>query len=258
MFEIKEGDWRQAIQFLREDKQKLTAIMGGINLHALSEEDATEICTVAKFLVHLDENARIIEKRESPDIIATCFGQTVGIEHTVIVDDKMQRIVNPLKRLFDNAAKLFEEKHPDIKLLANFWLNGRINIKPAERKKTIRQIADFVYGIITKANPDKPEFITEYQITKHSGVSFNYNSGGFSIGDLTEALLLEAILKKDEKVADYLSKSGIGKQWLLIVIGNSSPASFEFEDLQIKTTVQTKFERIYVLEDFNNRIFRIV
>jgi hypothetical protein len=121
------------------------------------------------------------------------------------------------------------------------------------------EISKYVYEIITSGQTiEKPSYIDNIRIMKHSQVSFCYNPGGYVVNNLDKESLENAILKKEPLVEKYQTNSGLQRQWLLIVIGSTSPDSFEFSDSQFKIEMNSKFEKIFLMEDFNAKAWQIL
>lgn len=68
--------------------------------------------------------------------------------------------------------------------------------------------------------------------------------------------LLKIQLKsKDAKISSYKEK-GITTQWLLLVIGSNGESSFEM-NRNLKIEIETEFDKVFILEDFNNRLYEL-
>jgi hypothetical protein len=70
-----------------------------------------------------NDNIEIIEQCESPDFIISVNGMRIGFEHELILNGQNVKQIQSIKNLFNKAAKVFKDKYPDIKILANCWLN---------------------------------------------------------------------------------------------------------------------------------------
>ena len=89
----------------------------------------------------------------------------------------------------------------------------------------------------------------------HSRISISGNLGSWWQKNLTIETLTKAIQKKEKLISKY--KENIDKkQWLLIVIGSNGDSSFLI-DRNIEYKVESKFDKVFILEDFNNRLFEI-
>jgi len=61
------------------------------------------------------------------------------------------------------------------------------------------------------------------------------------------------IQKKEAKFNQYREASGLERQWLLLVSGIGSD-SFNIEDVELCEEIESQFEHIYLLEDFEARV----
>jgi hypothetical protein len=77
------------------------------------------------------------------------------------------------------------------------------------------------------------------------------------VNDIKADDLKKAILKKEVLLNKYKSNTSLDKQWLLVVIGATSPDSFEYGDEPILLGVKSNFDNVYVMEDFNAKIWKI-
>jgi len=68
-------------------------------------------------------------------------------------------------------------------------------------------------------------------------------------------LLEQAIKKKEKKISSYRENSG-NIQWLLIVIGSNGESSYNMNKT-IEVDIKTEFDKVYVLEDFNNKLYEL-
>lgn len=222
----------------------------------LSEQKNLELCQVGKFLTLLeDQNAKIIEQRESPDFIISVDDRKVGLEHEIILNKQNQ--FQSAKNIFRLAAKEFKKRYPGIKVLANCWLTtNSFNYKQKDKKKIIGEIVEYIYGMTQKSVTKIPDFLDDVIISKHSGVSFSVNNYISNIEFLDDLTLSKAIMKKENLIERYISNSQIKEQWLLLVIGQVSPDSYKTDGL-FTTVNNSRFERIYVLEDFQSKKYRV-
>src|SRR5205085_272261 len=111
--------------------------------------------------------------------------------------------------------------------------------------------ADYVYDVLKgESILEKPLYITNVRIQQHKLVSFSSSLGAHWVTYLSEDILIDAINKKESKHEVYLQNTKLHKQWLLIVIDNASADSYEFSDYPFAIEVDSKFEKIFLMEDF--------
>jgi len=217
-----------------------------------------ELYQVGKFISLLDVPSEIVERRESPDFIISYNDEFIGLEHESIKDEKIASDFQSTTALFDAAALVFSERHPDINILATIVLSvDRLEYKKHEKFVLIDIIVDYVFKYLSDNETLKPYFIYYIDVMDHSMVSFNYHHGGHNINQLNGDRLLTAIHKKENKVANYRKNSNIQKQWLLLTIGTYYPDSYEYIDNPSPIEVISDFDRIYLLEDVYGKLWRI-
>ncbi len=249
-------EMREAIEKMKTTKAKLKAIANPFLVPELLEKEVLEVCHLANFIISYDESLKIIEKRESPDFVVEHHGNQIGLEIERLFNlDEVQNIKSK-QDLFKKAAISFEAKHPEIKILANFWLNDGFTFRGNEKGLLIEEITDFTYELISGNKPTYPIYIKDVDIMKHSRVSLNFNEGAYMVDDLPPENLIEAINKKEAKVTEYKANTGFDSQWLLLVSGIGSE-SFGIKDVELPTKIKSQFEHIFLLEDFDARVTKI-
>ena len=225
----------------------------------LSEKQKIEICHVGKFLTLLEGKIEIVERSESPDFIISFNGEMIGLEHERIINTSNKKNIKSKSEFFFNAAKIFKTKYPGYNVLVNFWLEDlKFEWKKNEAPKLWDQIADYIYSQINKDTLGlKPEFIDDILIMNHNKVCFKYNEGPYYVNNIEKKLLFEAIQKKESKLNNYKYNSKLEKQWLLIVIGETSADSYEFEEDHDTIEIKTDYDKIFLMEDFNCKLREI-
>jgi hypothetical protein len=253
MFQFKENNFKERLKIFIEKNDdrhnKVSSIINSFLTGSLSEKEETEIRQVGNFIVVSGENIRLLEKREAPDFIIEQNGKKIGLEVERIFNPDVVQNIKSKKELFDKAAIKFESTFPHVKLLANFWLDDSFTFHGSQKSSLIQEICNFIYEVSSGNAPTSPSYIKEFQIMEHSGVCFNFNAGAYFVKDLPNANLIKAIEKKEEKVAGYISNTGIDSQWLLLVSGIGAE-SFRIDTTEMTNNIKSQFEHIYLLEDF--------
>lgn len=259
MFKIDTDKLKKEIDLVNSQSDLMEQKIGEfLNDSDLSDQKTLELCQVGKFLTLFDnDKIEILDQCESPDFIISVNDIKIGLEHETILNGQKVKQIQSINYLFNQAAKTFEIKYPDIKVLANCWLKkDDFSFRKIERKTIINQIVDYIYGLTQNLNINKPDFIDYIRIMKHSGVSFSFNADISNIESLDNLTLINAIEKKERLIDKYIKNSRIQKHWLLIVIGQLSPDAFEIDKFNYKIA-DSKFERIYLLEDFNAKKYKL-
>lgn len=259
MFQISREDLQAKITHLKEQARSLEVIIGPFLSDELRQKQGIELCQVGKFLTSLDNDPYIVKHSDSPDFVISYNNRLIGLEHErIFIADEVEKIQS-LKKLFDDAARDFEMIYPNHRLLANCWLtDNNFSFRKKETKGLRKAIVDYIYSIVSQKQADKPSFIEEVRVMKHSQVAFCYNAGAHYAKDLDTNTLKKAMLKKDPLVDSYRLNSNLEEQWLLIVTGSASKDSYEVNERLIEKGLKSKFNRVYLLDDFAGNVFRIV
>ena len=86
------------------------------------------------------------------------------------------------------------------------------------------------------------------------GISIRSNSSG---NPISPSIIKQAILKKEEKLEQYIRNCN-SPIWLLLVTGNLKNSSYYIEDTQLLSFfIHSKFDKIYLLEDFKGKLYRL-
>jgi len=240
---------KAAMEKLNEFRNKQRAIVAPFWKEDLLEKEKLEISHIAKFIIVFDESIKIIEKRESPDFIIEYKGTPIGLEIERLFNlDEVAKIKSK-EALFKKAGAVFENKYSGTNVLANFWVIDGYKFTGKE----VEEIADFTYQKIIGANPKNPSYMKEIDVMNHSSVDFNYNEGTYMPMEIPATSLEEAINKKEAKFADYRANTGIDIQWLLLVSSVGSH-SYDFEDFNLEKPIESQYNHIYLLEDFDAKV----
>lgn len=260
MFEFRPNDIIRAYQSFKKQKDILDPIIRPFLVPSLTSKQRIELCHVAKFIMLLDNPANIVMQRDSPDFIISYKGENIGLEVEAIVKPQKVESIKSVEKLFADAAELFKREHLGCTVLANCWLTvNDFKFKKSQVGALKKEIADYIYRKVSNDPTNtKPHFISEVILMKHSDVSFTYNPGTYAVNNLNNEVLDAAIAKKEGKVFNYRINSGLHRQWLLIVIGSTGPHAYEMYPNEISISKTSEFDRIYVMEDFNAVINRIL
>ena len=260
MFEI---DTKNLAESLKQAKEEMDKLGDNVNLiirhllnDSLNKKEVIEICHAGKFITVLGDKIQIKKKTEAPDFIIEYNGKEIGLEVERILNPHEVQNIKSKQELFEKAAKEFESKFPSVKLLANFWLQDGFRFKGNQKNMLTKEIVNFIHELASGNNPPYPIYIENVDLMSHSGVSFNFNEGAYMLSDLPTANLLEAITKKEAKVENYKINSGLDSHWLLLVSGIGSE-SFNIEDVELPQKIESQFEHIYLLEDFDAKVTKI-
>lgn len=230
-----------------------------LNNKKLAKKEILEVCQIGKFVYLIDSNIRIIDKPNppSPDFLIVHDSKLIGLEHTRIISDDANKTLK-VYNLVEYASKIFENKYPNQPVFASIkFRKDEFEFKQSEKKVLATIIADVVYLKLSGDYVELPDFISEIRIRKHSQVSFSYKENNWQPQPLSLAKLEFEIRKKEEKIPFYkLSDIELSEIWLVLLIGSLSSTSFEI-DKGIKYKMDSEFDRVYLMSDFEGFIIRV-
>lgn len=214
-----------------------------------------ELCHVGKFLMFFENEYKIEKLGEEPDFILTSREGRIGLEHQILVDKKSRE----KEGFFDNLCRLAERELKNDKTLPNFLANiyanpffdGKVNNK----QKLVNEICQIVKTYIQTGELLENEIIDAIFSMDHSQISLSPNLGAWWQKEIKGELIKNAVEKKEGKIYNYLNKANI-PQWLLIVIGGVGESSYIFEN-DFDLTIETKFNKVFILEDFSTNLYEI-
>ncbi|SDF56308.1 hypothetical protein [Cellulophaga baltica] len=228
--------------------------------YKLEKKEVLEVCQIGKFVEVIDAEIQIVDKPKppSPDFIISYNGQIIGLEHTQIYSADRSRYLK-IKTLLNNAEKKFREKYQDENLIASISVkNDEFDYKQKDKPKLTENIADYVYWTKNRIEFKLPNFITEITTTKHDQVSFWFDEKNWNNAEyLTRERLHAEILKKEPKIQEYRnSKQNLSEYWLVLMIGSLSSVSYKLNESE-NYKMDSAFNRVYLMTDFDAKIIRI-
>ena len=259
-FEINKDDLKKLIENSKKEKTELGKIIYPIvEKYDLQKKEILEVCQIGKFVYKIDAEIRITEKPQppSPDFIINYNNKQIGLEHTQILTEDASRYFK-IKNLLEYSEQIFESKYPNINVHATISiLNDKLDYKQNEKAELAEKIADFVQLTRMESNFEFPEYITGIRTTRHSQVSFSYKEKNWQAEYLTKDRLKEEILKKETKISGYKkSEFKLAEYWLTLLIGSLSSVSYELNEME-NYEMESKFDRVYLMADFDSKIIRI-
>lgn len=251
-----EESLKQAREVMNTQKSALLNIIKPFLTSDLEKKRQIELAHIAKFILALDKNIVLETMMESPDFVVSQNGKKIGVEIRQFYTKKIESI-GYIQQLFDKASEEFSKRYKDVKILVNFWLQPNFNYKKNDRAMLIDEIVNYVYNKHKNNTATKPNFIEDVDIQKHSDVSFHYNEGGYTQQSLEAEIVLNAVEEKELKVEKYIENSGTEFQWLLLVNGEIGSDSYDTFDFPTIENIESLFEHIFILKDFDIEIIKI-
>ncbi|WP_165760269.1 hypothetical protein, partial [Niastella populi] len=112
-----------------EEKEKVKEILGKYYDELKDKEDSEsmkrkdELMDIARFIIFLKDDVKLISMGESPDFIVEINGEQIGIEHTRVYDKQLVAMISNLEKTFKVVQNDLIAKFPEEKKLFNIQLN---------------------------------------------------------------------------------------------------------------------------------------
>lgn len=220
-----------------------------------NQQKISETCHLGKFLIFFNGELEISKLSEKPDFILTNGQNMIGLEHQIIVDFGPKEREGFYKNIFDKAELDLKADETIPNFLANCYIKPYAKFKINQKEELIEIVKIVIKEyVLTDELMDNP-IIDRIFKSPHSQKSINANLGGWWRKDITTEIIEKAIKKKEDKLAHY-QKNEIIEQWLLLVIGSNGESSYDMDE-KLKFNSETDFDKVYVLEDFNNNLFEL-
>tara|TARA_R110002012_G_scaffold309637_1_gene516789 strand:- start:94 stop:861 length:768 start_codon:yes stop_codon:yes gene_type:complete len=236
--------------------EKINHLVEGLDRFNQSEnQKILELCQVGKFLCTYFPDFNISESREQPDFMITDGSINIGLEHqSIFVDEILQRT-----GFFNNIALLaereFEMESEMPNFLVNCYIKKDISFSNKDKNKILKIFIDVIREFVLNDIVIENNLFDDLMKMPHSQKSINVNFGAYMVPTLDENRLLAAIEKKENKVEKYISNTNC-KQWLLLLIGGVGEHSYYVRN-DIKLNFETTFEKVFLMEDFDNRLYEL-
>lgn len=247
----KQNNFHQAM----EEKIRPWLNLFEIENHPDINKKRIELCQIGKLLVTYFNEFSIKELRESPDFVISNGDIEIGLEHQIIVEDSAKE----KEGFFETICKHVETEIATKTSLRNFAINlyfkKGVDRKLKNKPEITRILTDVVVEKVNNNQLLPNPFVEAVFLMKHNRISINANFGAYMQKHLEESDIIHAIKKKEKKVDEY-RKNTVQNQWLVMVVGQVNESSFEVRtDFNISN--DSKFDRVFVFEDFNNQLFEL-
>ncbi len=260
MFDVSEEDLKRKIAEIDALKELMQEKIKNVDIETFSVEKQSELFYVSKFLCH--EAAYTVEEvTESPDFILRGLELKIGLEVSILVDSKKKQEESFKAKLVKAAQEIFKTKYQTDGFLANVYLKqDRYQFAKSDIPRFALQVAEEIYQFYENSHTeaDDAKFVADVAICKFDEVEFVYNPGGYMVTRGINNHLHKLIAKKETLLHQYFH-SQCDEYWLLVVTTNTSPDSFGIdEESLLQFSASTRFDRLYILEHFKNKLYRIV
>lgn len=221
-----------------------------------NKQKIIELCHVAKFLDILDSESCIKGVSESPDFIIQNKKELIGVELKRFIDIEKREYEGFFETIFLNVEQKLKEENSIPNLLVNCWLHPNINYSLHQKKNYVQLIVHILKEYVRTGVVFQNILIRDIKIMPHKKISL-YPNFGIWVQQYLSNERLQAFIKQKEQhlLAKYKLKWS-HELWLLVIIGGTNASSFKINWLE-SYHVDTKFDRVYILEDFYNNLYQL-
>lgn len=231
-----------------------------LDKYQLKKKHALELCQAGKFMLNIDRSIRIVDMPEppNPDFLFTLNSNLIGLEHTRLVNPIHSPRVYSIQYLLDKAAERFQERFPEHKISASFrFPNDEFDFSRNDQQTIIEIICEYIDKCCRHIYDNKPAFIESVCIMQNRIVSFSFHEHHFYGDKLPPNVVAKTIDVKEEKLHKYYSRNtDISEFWLVMLVGSLSKASYELDEYT-NYQMPSKFDRVYLMADFEETIMRV-
>lgn len=220
-----------------------------------NQKKILEVCHVGKFLMLLGDDIKIDRLFERPDFIIASNQTLIGLEHQIIVDKKSKEYEGFYENIFSLAQAELRDDHELPNFLANCYLWPNLTYRLTDKPRLIKLVKDVVKKYVLTGMLLQNSLIYRIAEMPHTEKTLSPNLGAWWQKSLTTSIIQQAVSKKELNMPTYINNSG-PIQWLLLVIGGLKNSSYEL-DIIFDLEINTSFQKVYLLEDFRNRLFEL-
>ncbi|WKZ60449.1 MAG: hypothetical protein QY309_03020 [Cyclobacteriaceae bacterium] len=234
-----------------------------INSHLIGLDDAKnedkqkilELCQVGKLISSYFDDFEIMKVSEKPDFVISNGQLTVGLEHQLILDPETKSKEGFYSNIFDKVERKLIQDDAIPNFLLNVIIKGDADLTVNNKDLIINQLVDILRDFLFTGELKENDYIVSARSMKHSRKSISANYGAYIQRFIDKNIILEFLKKKDDKIDTYISNS-CPIQWLVLVIGGLGESSYEI-DSNSDLEIDTKFDKVFLYEDFRNRLYEL-
>jgi hypothetical protein len=244
------------IELKERIRQKITHHLADLDRTKKNDKQKIlELCQIGKLLATYYSDFDIVDVREKPDFLISNGQTTIGLEHELILDSKSKEKEGFYQNICEKVEARLNEDSDLPNFLVNLYLKENISLKIQDKNSITDKFSEIVKQIVLTGEMEENDFIERAIKMKHSGKSVNPNFGAYWQKSITENLILEFIAKKESKI-DFYRQNSVPTQWLVLIIGSNRQSSFEVNSL-FNVDIQTKFDKVFLYEDFDNKLYEL-
>ena len=237
--------------------QKITHHLNGLdNYKKADKQKQLELCQIGKFLATFFPSYDIKQVREEPDFIITNGKTEFGLEHEVITNTAIRKQHGFYENIFHLAERDIQSNTELPNFLANCYLKSNLSFKTKDKSELIQLVKEVVSSSILKNEIPENPIIDRIVQMPHSKKNLTVNFGAHMVQNLSANIVCDFIKKKEDKIKKYSSNTGLD-QWLILLAGGVSEYSYDvIEGLNFEK-LDTQFQKVFLLADFDNKLYEI-
>ncbi|WP_264510472.1 hypothetical protein [Flavobacterium sp. N1719] len=239
---------------ITEDKKLLGRLINNHLKMFPDKKKTLEICHTGKFLLFF-ENMVIHQVTEKPDFILFDGTYKIGLEHQIIVDFESKEREGFFENIFELVEKDLNDDVELLNFLAGCYIVPFVNFKLKDKEYLVETIKKVIKEYVINNNFIENPIIEHIYVQPHSQKNIYPNFGGWWQKKISLEIIENSIKKKNDKIAAYKERE-LDTHWLLLVIGGLGESSFEM-DKTLELKIETEFDKVFVLEDFNNVLYEL-
>ncbi len=235
----------------------------------MNAKKETERIQLTKFISNSELRLLVygIEEYETPDFILKLNDKRVSVEHTRLINPKLQQVEQYKEKIIENARKLFREKYDaELYVLITFdnivLKSGKVAEKEYSKEvfKFIETIylnnREFDFDISTKFNSENPsELINDFSVSNNRKFENWQHFGCYLVEEINYEWLKSVIKKKEKNISKY--PEDYDEDWLLLVCDFGTEASTHSFNRLNQLKFETKFDKIYIYNYMPNKYCEI-
>ncbi|HYG01806.1 MAG TPA: hypothetical protein VD927_05130 [Chryseosolibacter sp.] len=214
-----------------------------------------ELCQIGKLICSYFDDFEIAKVCERPDFLISNGVVTIGLEHQLILDSEAKSKEGFYENIFNKVERNLIQDDSLPNFLLNVLIKKDADLTVNNKDEIINQLTDILKGCILTGELRKNEYIISARSMRHSRKSISANYGAYLQRSIDNNLILEFLKKKEGKIDSYVRNS-VPTQWLVLVIGGLGESSYEVDN-QFEVNIKTRFEKVFLYEDFRNRLYEL-
>lgn len=236
--------------------QKIRTHLLGLNKYKNNDKQKIlELCQIGKLLGSYFNEFDIVKVRESPDFIISNGHVEIGLEHELVLDKDSVEKEGFYKNICSKVENNLEKDDSIPNFLVTIYFKNNISHELKYKNELIKVLTDIVREFVLNGILIENDIVDKVIKMKHTIKSVNVNFGAYMQKSISKDVIFKYLQKKEDKLNNYKQNSVL-KQWLVLIIGNLGESSYELRQ-QFDIELKTKFDKVFLYEDFKNKLFEL-